>query len=297
MPTCPIQSVLSVPIPNIHVLDIGAMAEGEDRYAGLINQGLARVTGFEPNPVQWQILSARKGPYRYLPYCLGDGRPATIYVTRYPGCTSLYEPDPAVINLFTAIGSEEGGNFNVVQTLTIDTHRLDDIPDLGPAGFIKLDVQGAELTVLRHGTNLLKSTLVIESEIEFLPLYKNQPLFGEVSTFLAAQGFVLHKLIDLSGRCLRPIIYSNNRYAPISQLIWADAVFVRDFSDLSRFVDAELLQSAAILHDVYFSYDLAFHFLREYDRRTNSTVADNYVQKVFKQSHLPLLYMNQKLHV
>jgi FkbM family methyltransferase len=297
MPGCSINEALQLELPSVHVVDIGAMAEGEDRYAGLVRHGHASVTGFEPNPHQFKQLAARPGPYRYLPYCLGDGRPATIHVTRYPGCTSLYEPDPAVINLFTAMGAEEGGNFHVIQTLSIDTHRLDDVPDLGPAHLMKLDVQGAELDVLRHGTTVLASTLVLECEVEFLPLYKGQPLFGDVHAFLAARGFVLHKLIDVSGRCLRPIVRGDNRYAPISQMLSADAVFVRDFSQLGRFTDEELLRAAVILHEVYFSYDVALHCLREYDRRTSSDLANRYSSKVFQQDNLPTLYMNLKLHV
>jgi FkbM family methyltransferase len=297
MPGRPIADILRVDIPAIHVVDIGAMSEGDERYAGLVRQGLARVTGFEPNPHQLKLLQARSGPYSYLPYCLGDGRPATIHVTRYPGCTSLYEPDPAVINLFTAMGAEEGGNFHVIQKLPIATRRLDDIPNVSPAHLIKLDVQGAELDVLRHGTATLAGALVIECEVEFLPLYKGQPLFGDVCGLLTAQGFVLHKLIDVSGRCLRPIVMGDNRYAPISQLLWADAVYVRDFSRLERFGDAELLEAAVILHEVYFSYDLAAYLLREYDRRRATELANRYVGDVFKQGQLPTLYMNLKLHV
>jgi FkbM family methyltransferase len=297
MHPCPIKEALQVDLPTIDVVDIGAMPEGADRYATLVNQGLARVTGFEPNPEQFQRLAVRQGPYRYLPYFLGEGGPATFHVARYPGCSSLYEPDPAVINLFTSIGADEGGNFTVIQKVPVQTRRLDDIPELGPADFIKLDVQGAELDVLRHGTSVLASTLLLECEVEFLPLYKGQPLFGDMSTFLAGRGFVLHKLIDVSGRCLRPFVFNNNPFAPISQLVWADAVFIRDLTRLERFANDQLLKAAVILHEVYLSYDVAMHFLREYDRRGGTDLAKRYIDKVFRQGNLPTLYMNLKLHV
>jgi FkbM family methyltransferase len=297
MHPCSIKEALQVELPTIDLIDIGAMPEGEDRYGPLVKQGLARVTGFEPNPQQFQRLAVRQGPYRYLPYFLGDGGAATFHVARYPGCSSLYEPDPAVIDLFTSIGADEGGNFTVVQRVPIQTRRLDDIPELGRADFIKVDVQGAELDILRHGTGVLATTLLIECEVEFLPLYKGQPLFGDVSTFLAAHGFVLHKLIDVGGRCLRPLVFNNNLFAPISQVLWADAIFIRDISRLERFADGELLKAAAILHEVYLSYDVAFHLLREYDRRGGTDLAKRYIDKVFRQGNLPTLYMNLKLHV
>jgi FkbM family methyltransferase len=297
MAVCSIRAALSIDLPTLHVLDIGAMPEGEDRYAELVKQGLARVTGFEPNPAIFNQLSARQGPYRYLPHCLGDGRPATVYVTRYPGCVSLYEPDPAVINLFTSIGAEPGGNFNVLETISIETCRLDDVPDLLPADYIKLDVQGAELDVLRHGVRVLETCLVLECEAEFLPLYKGQPLFGEVAAFLTAHGFLLHKLIDVNGRALRPLIFNNNPFAPISQMTWADAIFIRDYTRLDLFADEELLKAAIVLHEVYLSYDVAFHLLREYDRRSGSNLANHYGNNVLCQANLPTLYLNQKLHV
>jgi FkbM family methyltransferase len=291
----PIQDILQVDLPTVHVVDVGAMQEGEDRYAGLVAHGLARVTGFEPNPGQFHVLSTRQEPYRYLPFCLGDGNPATMHAARYPGCSSLYEPDPAVIDLFTGMDTGAGGNFHIFKTLILETHRLDDVPDLGRVDLMKLDVQGAELDVLRHGTAVLGSTLVLECEVEFLPLYKGQPLFGDVHTFLAARGFVLHKLVDVGGRCLRPIVINNNTHAPISQMLFADAIFMRDFTRLELFASEELLKTAMILHEVYFSYDVAVHFLREHDRRTGTELARRYTEQVFRQANLAMMYLNLKL--
>ena len=40
-------------IPTIQILDVGAMATGEERYHPLVASGLAEVTGFEPNPAEY----------------------------------------------------------------------------------------------------------------------------------------------------------------------------------------------------------------------------------------------------
>ena len=135
--------------------------EESDRYDPLIAQGLARVTGFEPNPAELERLAERPGPYRYLPLFLGDGEPATFHLTRYPGCSSLLEPDPAIINLFETMGCEADGNFHVVGTERVQTSRLDDLlPDVR-GDYIKIDVQGAELTILRNGRAVLARTLFL----------------------------------------------------------------------------------------------------------------------------------------
>src|SRR5262249_25635917 len=154
--------------------------------------GLAHVTGFEPDAEQYQRLCAnRKGPYRYFPYFLGRGGPAHLHRTRWPGCSSLYEPDPAVIDLFTQIAASEAASFAVLETLSVETTRLDDVSDLPPTDYLKLDVQGAALDVLREGTRTLANACVLEVEVEFVPLYKGQPLFGDVQLFLRDHGFVL----------------------------------------------------------------------------------------------------------
>src|SRR4051794_11395268 len=115
--------------PTVQVLDIGAMPEGDARHQPLLDLGLAEVTGFEPQPEQLARLRAIQGPFRWLPYVLGDGRPGIFHVTRYPGCSSLLEPDPAVIDLFHRISAgRPGGNFHVVAREPVQTVRLDDVP-------------------------------------------------------------------------------------------------------------------------------------------------------------------------
>jgi FkbM family methyltransferase len=264
-------------LPTVQILDVGAMSEGQERYQPLVTAGLAQVTGFEPNPTQYAKLKDRGGPYRYLPNFLGNGKPATFHRTRYPGCSSLLTPDAGVIDLFIAIGcADPSGNFHVQETETVDTVRLDDVqPKLG-VDFLKIDVQGYELEIMRHGTITLANTVVIESEVEFLPLYRDQPLFGDVQCFLREQGFVLHKLIDVAGRALRPFVLPNP-FRPLSQMLWADAIFVRDFTRLDGFSDDGLLKAVAILDLVYCSFDLAGLLLAEYDRRCKTDLLQRYL--------------------
>ena len=285
---------LQVGLPVVEVLDIGARLEGEDRYAPLVGQNLARVTGFEPEPSEFERLKDRPGPFTYFPYVLGSGGPATLHVTRYPGCTSLLEPDPAVIDLFETIGaSSPDWNFFVMDKVGVETVRLDDVSGLAAPDYIKIDVQGAELQVLTHGTRVLSSASVVQTEVEFLPIYKNQPLFGDMQCFLREQGFVLHKLIDVSGRKFRPIQDSANPHQAISQVLWADAVFVRNFVAFDQWTNGGLLKAALVLNDVYRSYDLVFHILREHDARTQGNLSGTYGAALNRTQLVPF-YFNQK---
>jgi FkbM family methyltransferase len=279
-------------IPTIQILDVGAMATGEERYRPLVASGLAEVTGFEPNPAEYARLQDRKSPYRYLPHFLGAGQPAKFHLTYYPGCSSLLEPDAKVINLFMTIDSvDPDGNCHVFKTETVETTRLDDIKPPLTVDFLKVDAQGHELEIMRHGTSILAKTLVIECETEFVPLYKDQPLFGDVQCFLREQGFMLHKLIDVAGRPFRPF-NPPNPYQPMSQLLWADAIFVRDFTRLDAYSDDDLLKAAAVLDVVYSSYDLAGLLLIEHDRRLKTDMQRAFVNDLQRRSSLQVQFLN-----
>lgn len=67
-----LRDVPGTPLTPVRVLDIGALTEGADRYRPLVTQGLAEVTGFEPDDASREALSRRHGPYRYLPQRLAD---------------------------------------------------------------------------------------------------------------------------------------------------------------------------------------------------------------------------------
>jgi FkbM family methyltransferase len=279
-------------IPNIQILDVGAMVTGRERYHALLASGLAQVTGFEPNPAEYARLKDRGGLYRYLPYFLGSGQPATFHLTRYPGCSSLLTPDPRVIDMFETIGcADPGGNFHVQKTETVETVRLDDIKPALTVDFLKVDAQGYELEIMRHATLTLANTLVIECEVEFVPIYRDQPLFGDVQCFLREQGFMFHKLIDVTGRPFRPFT-PPNPHLPMSQMLWADGVFVRDFTRLDGYSDDDLLQAAAILDAVYCSYDLTGLLLIEYDRRTKSNMQRLYISELQTRNSLPVQVCN-----
>ena len=104
-------------------------------------------------------------------------------------------------------------------------------------------------------------------------------------------GFALHKLIDCAGRPFRPF-NTPNPFLPMSQVLWADAIFVRDFTRLDAYSDDDLLKAAAILDVVYSSYDLVGLLLAEYDKRAKSSVRQAYVSDLQKRSSLSVRVLN-----
>ncbi len=286
--------LLPGPWPVVQVLDIGAMPEGHNRYQPLIDLGLASVTGFEPQEAQAARLNAVAGPHRYLPYFLGSGGPADFHVTRWPGCSSLFEPDPAVIDLFYGIeASHPDGNFHVVATQTVQTIRLDEVAECPKPDYVKLDTQGSEVAILSSGREKLADAVVVESETMFIPVYRGQPLFGDLQKLMLDMGFLFHKFMDIAGRALAPMTPPNPA-APVSQALWADAVFVRDFVRLERWSAEQLRKAVLILHEMYRSYDLVLYLLRELDRRDGTDLAPAYMSMLRQAGPLPILFMSVK---
>jgi FkbM family methyltransferase len=269
-------STLLGPSCNIKVVDIGANPiDGPAPYGSLLASGCADVVGFEPNAEALAQLERQKGPREtYLPYAVGDGRQHTLHHCQAGGMTSLLQPNPEVLSLihgFLAWGQ-------VVRTELVETRRLDDIPETAGLDYLKMDIQGAEFMVLQHATDRLRQAVVVHSEVEFLPMYVGQPLFSDVDQFLRKHGFVLHRFDPLTTRAIVPLALANNPYGGYGQLVFADAVFIKDFTRPDRLDPHQLLRLAVILHDCYAAYDVVAHLLLARDRRTGADLGERYVR-------------------
>ena len=274
-------SALTMTKSRVKVVDIGANPiDGTPPYACLLQAGNAEIVGFEPNLQALATLNEKKGPNEtYLPYAIGDGGQHTLHICQAPGMTSLLRPNPDVLDLFH--GFPVWGQ--VVATEEVNTVRLDDIAETEGVELIKIDIQGGELTALRNAQQRLRDVLVIQTEVEFLPMYVNQPLFGDVDSFLREQGFMFHRFFPQNSRVVRPLLVDNNIYAGMSQLLWADAIFVRDFTRLDELTDSQLLCMATILHDCYQSIDLVLHLLARHDGRTGLKLGAAYLAGLQQQ--------------
>jgi FkbM family methyltransferase len=272
----PIASFLPV-LPRIRIVDVGAVDTTEAAaYARLINALPCTVVGFEPGADDCDKLNARNRPdHLYFAHAIGDGSPRTFYECRAPYCSSLFEPNIALADKFQNLGEL----LSVVATRPLETKRLDDLAETAGTDYLKIDVQGGELAVLRGAVERLRDVLVVHTEVEFLPLYKDQPLFADIDSFLRSQGFVFHTLVPF-GRAFKPLVINNNASAWLRQIIWADVVYVRDFMAFSELAPESLLKLAAILHENYESYDMTALALEAYDKLMGSGLQTNYLRRL-----------------
>lgn len=239
------------------VVDIGANAlssDGAPPYMELLSRQLCTVVGFEPQPEAMTVLNAKKSPFEtYLPYAVGDGKAGTLKVCRARGMSSLLSPEPRVLCLFP--GFNEYGR--VINEIPVETRRLDSISEITQLDFLKIDVQGLELTVFRNGTARLSQAVALQAEVSFVPLYANQPTYGDIDAALRALGFIPHMFANLNKRMILPFHYADKPFAAMNQLLEADVVYVRDFTRPERMSVEQLKHLALIAHHCYQSYDLA----------------------------------------
>ncbi len=262
-------------LPRIRIVDVGAsLVSGEEPFAPLLRSLDCEVIGFEPVEAELEKLRRAAQPNRtFLPYVVGDGTGRTFHECNEAVTSSLLEPDAGVADAFQMLGEF----MRVVSRTDVATRRLDDIPEAAGADFLKLDVQGGELMVLEGAANLLRGVAVVHTEVEFVPLYKEQPLFADIDAFLRAQGFLFHRFQGIAGRTFKPLLYRKDMAAALSQSLWADAVFVRDFRTFESLEPALLMKLAAILHENYRSIDLAALALKAHDKLVGTAFGDAYL--------------------
>jgi FkbM family methyltransferase len=110
-----------------------------------------------------------------------------FYVTDREDSSSLLRP-----------GRGQEAAFGVVQAsvIEVDVAPLDEEIDLASMSkpvLMKIDVQGAELEVLRGITDL-DAIDFIYVEVSFVELYENQALFDDVRQYLDTRGFALQRI-------------------------------------------------------------------------------------------------------
>ncbi|MFA5976140.1 MAG: FkbM family methyltransferase [Elusimicrobiota bacterium] len=86
--------------------------------------------------------------------------------------------------------------------------------------FLKIDVQGYELEVLRGAERILPGIEVILSEVNHIDVYEGVPLAAELIAWLAQHGYALHDVCNFMRR-------------PLDSALWqSDMIFVKQTSPL-----------------------------------------------------------------
>jgi FkbM family methyltransferase len=194
----------------------GGMHHGQSAEKYLLAFPACRVVGFEPAPANFDSSRTRLEPFAarmtMFPHGLSDHEGAAqLNINSHDGTHSLLEigdlahwDSPATTLDRRPIG-----------TVTLDgfcrEHSVDHID------ILKLDIQGMELSALRGAEGLLRRRAIglVAAEVNFLPIYRDMPLFWDVAAYMLSLGYALHGLFDL-----------HHALDGSGALRWADAIFV-----------------------------------------------------------------------
>jgi len=207
---------------RIILADVGAAGGVHERWQPLGRRVLT--IGFEPDPRAYQLLTNSE-TNRWLNTALADKNgERQIFITRWQTNTSLYKPDPRTVERLFYPRTDD---FDIIETSSISCRKLDDvlIEQKLNLDAIKLDTQGSELLILQGCERQMANHLfAVETEIEFYPLYQDQPLFRDVDAFMERKGF---QLLDCGN-----LVYIKGRHSPgiggpKGQLVAADALYVK----------------------------------------------------------------------
>jgi FkbM family methyltransferase len=174
------------------VLDVGAhYGEFAQLLRGFGYSG--RIISFEPDPESYKLLAERA--LRDTHWCarrmaLGsENGTAMLNIMHHSQLNSLRVPSAAGISIIP----EDGMTVKSVEHVPLQ--RVDSIFDdcvggiATPRVFLKVDVQGYDLEVLRGATISMPYIVALQSEVSLKPIYEQAPSFSEAIHFLQSLGF------------------------------------------------------------------------------------------------------------
>ena len=181
------------------VFDVGAYHGDVSRsYLGLFEH--AQVWAFEPYPESFRTLANNfKNEPRVSPvnaaldsapadrpfYVYSNARASSFSRLSEYSLQSPLDPSKCILETITNIAAN-----------TVDAFCKDN--DIETIDVLKIDVQGAELEVLKGANHMLQRGMIrlIYTELQYQKLYEQACLYFQVAEFLARQGFRLFGLYD-----------------------------------------------------------------------------------------------------
>ena len=134
----------------------------------------------------------------------------------------------------------------------------------------------------------MKKTLGLEIEVEFLSLYEEQPLFGDVQNLLSKSGF---EFIDFINLCR----WERNAYNGYGQCVFGDALFLRTPENLIQMAhsDINVISKYLAICLLYNRFDLIDRTLDLIDNCYLNALSDFInAMKPIKRKHLRVQRIN-----
>lgn len=219
---------------EICVLDVGARPKPKKPHLYEMLAPVAKLLVCDPdkeitNHMETFYRSRKWRSVKVYDCALGEKKDTkNLFITKQPGLSSLLEPNMDVISHYYSDNKDRYKNLDywrVARQDTCDVNAIDSIINES-IHIIKLDTQGSELDILKGGVKALqKNVSALIVEVSFQQFYSKQALFSDIDIFLRKLGYVL---IDIELVHKPRISNSVNWGLPRQEIVWGDAIFVRD---------------------------------------------------------------------
>jgi FkbM family methyltransferase len=169
------------------ILNIGS---NEGQFALELRKNIpgSKIYAFEPIPGPFQKLKenfANDPNFKAFPYALGKTEGvAKMFLNEYSPSSSFLE-----------MGDNHKSHFDFAKKeyeIEVEIRKLDNLAaqlEISNPLLITLDVQGFEMDVISGGLAIIYLADIIITEVSFIKLYKQQPLFSEVYNMLTSLNF------------------------------------------------------------------------------------------------------------
>jgi FkbM family methyltransferase len=251
----------------IHAMDVGAAGGVAPQWRDYLP--VLEVDCFEPDAAECAARQ-RDSPanLHWFPVALaGTSGRRPFYVLNRSTGSSLYPPNDPVILEYS--GHAYAGVRRVVDVECLSLRDFLVQYQRPVPALMKLDTQGTELEILSSlSAAQFDDVLCVETEVEFVELYKDQPLFGDVDSFMRSKGF---RLLDLrTHRSYRNAHDESHHYlrkyldtatgtpALSAELVAGDALYFRESALQPASLSLQHLIRVVCLLRLYRFYDLAF---------------------------------------
>jgi FkbM family methyltransferase len=250
----------------------GRLVEGEEETTWMdelfASHTDARQLCFEPDEEYCQELNS-SGPARRTFYPVAIAKETAerdFYITQSPYCSSLYPPDDRFYRWYHGL---DGIRLNHVEHIpVVGLEEFCRTESIDVIHLLHMDVQGAELEILEGATDILSRILCVHCEVEFAPIYREQPLFSDILSFMTSHGFQFSTFTSMAKVTCKP----SQIHAPRSisgAMLWGDALFVPDFDRMAAMEPMDLLRLAAVCENIRTDFTVAA--LARFDEKTGES--------------------------
>lgn len=212
------------------IFDIGA-CEGEEsiRYSRLFPN--STIYAFEPLPKNLDLIiqniqNYKKNKINLIPYAVSDFNGTSEFFTSSGRpenesesldwdfgnkSSSLLQPEKSTMPKWLHFD-----NKIEVKTITLESFISEN--KIETIDFAHMDVQGAELKVLKGAREHIEKIKAIWLEVSNVELYKNQPLTADIQNFMKNNNFYLYKS-EFNGD-FGDQLYLNKKYFNFCLILW-----------------------------------------------------------------------------